>query len=214
MSVLLSLLLAAPSIAAAAPKSVRLYGGPKSEDILRRFVEKNPNLKARLDQAARREEAYLIEVRESDLRDAVRDIRPGDNLRSNLEKTTGQKRREELSALPGMKAAAKPVCHTVVECPIPELAIDAPDAEHLSESVRRLVRPWMVLQQARGTGIVVTPVDGPGDAALTIKLKDLNTAPIVVNVTPRLLGGFKVWLDRPLYLAALYDRERAVVLTR
>lgn len=211
-SVLLALLLAVPSLSTAA--SVRLYGGPKSEDILRRFVEKNPALKARLDQAARREEAYLVEVRESDLRDAVRDIRPGDNLRSNLEKTTGQKRREALAALPGMKAAAKPVCHTVVECPVPELAIDAPDAEHLSESVRRLVRPWMVLQQARGTGIVLSPVDGPGDAALTIKLKDLNAAPLVVNVTPRLLGGFKVWLDRPLYLAALYDRERSVVLSR
>jgi hypothetical protein len=100
----------------------------------------------------------------------------------------------------------------VASCPTPELALDVLDPAQLPDSVRRLVRPWLVLQQARGSALVLTPVDGPGDAALSVKLKGLEPAPLIINVSPRLLGGFKVWVERPLYLAALYGREREAVL--
>ena len=207
---LLSLVLAVP--AAAAPAPVRISGGKKAEDKLRRFIEQDAALKARLDEAARREEAYLAEARESDLRDAVSDVHTGDQLLTGLEKSVGEKRRDILSSLPGMKAPALPACHTVAACPTPELALDVADAGHLSDSVRRLVRPWMILQQARGSKIELTPVDGPGDAALAVKLADLDAQPLILNVSPRLLGGFKVWFERPLFLAALYGRERDAVL--
>jgi hypothetical protein len=208
--VLLSLVLAVPALAAPAP--VRISGGKKAEDKLRRFVEQDIRLKARLEEAARREEAYLAEVRESGLRDAVSDVRSGDQLLTGLEKTVGEKRKDILSSLPGMKAPAEPACRDLVVCPTPDLALDVADASQLSDSVRRLVRPWMVLQEARGSEVELTPVDGPGDAALSVKLKDLDAQPLIINVSPRLLGGFKVWLERPLFLAALYGREREAVL--
>lgn len=208
--VLLSLVLAVPALAA--PSPVRISGGKKAEDKLRRFVEQDLALKARLEEAARREEYYLAEARESDLRDAVSDTHNGDNLLTGLEKSVGDKRKDILSALPGMKPAAVPACRDIVACPNPELALDVADAAQLSDSVRRLVRPWMVLQQARGSEVELTPVDGPGDAAVSLKLKDLDAQPLIINVSPRLLGGFKVWLERPLFLAALYGRERDAVL--
>ncbi|MDD5302202.1 MAG: hypothetical protein PHS14_03760 [Elusimicrobia bacterium] len=212
-SILLSLVLAAPSFAASSPKPVRLSGGAKAEDKLRRFVSQDAHLKARLDEAARREEFYVAEARESDLRDAVSDVHSGDNLRAGLEKTAGEKRKDILETLPGMKAPAVPVCRTVAACPTPDLALDVSDAESLPDSMRRLVRPWMVLQQARGSEIELSSIDGPGDAALSVKLKDLDAQPLIINVSPRLLGGFKVWFERPLVLAALYGREREAVLS-
>lgn len=208
VSLILSLVLAAPAFAASSPKPVRLSAGAKAEDKLRRFVSQDARLKARLDEAARREEFYIAEARESDLRDAVSDIHSGDNLRTGLEK-----RKDLLDALPGMKAPAVPACHTVAACPTPDLALDVADAESLPDSVRRLVRPWMVLQQARGSEVELASIDGPGDAALSLKLKDLDAQPLIINVSPRLLGGFKVWFERPLVLAALYGREREAVLS-
>ncbi len=208
--VLLSLVLAVPALAA--PSAVRIAAGRKAEDKLRRFIEQDPRLKARLDEAARREEYYLAEARESDLRDAVSDIQSGDRLLTGLEKSVGDKRRDLLSGLPGMKAPPLPACHNVSACPTPELALDVLDPGELSDSVRRLVRPWLVLQQARGLAVELSPVDGPGDAALSVKLKGLEAEPLIINVSPRLLGGFKVWVERPLYLAALYGREREAVL--
>lgn len=204
----LSLLAAAPALAAS---PVRLSGGAKSEDRLRRFVEQDASLKARLDDAARREEAFVAESRETDLRDAVSDF-SGERLRAGLEKSEGARRKDMLSALPGMKPAAVPSCRTLSDCPTPELAVDVADPARLAETVRRLVRPWMVLQQARGSEAVIAAAEGPGDAALTVKLRDLDAQPLVLNVSPRLLGGFKVWFERPLVLAALYGRERDAAL--
>ncbi|MDP3543689.1 MAG: hypothetical protein Q8T11_14570 [Elusimicrobiota bacterium] len=206
----LLVVLAVPALAA--PSAVRISGGKKAEDKLRRFVEQDERLKARLDEAVRREEYYLAEARESDLRDAVSDTHYGDNLRSGLEKSVGERRKDILSGLPGMRAAAAPACRDLVACPNPELALDVADAGQLFDSVRRLVRPWMILQQARGSAVELTPVDGPGDAALSVKVKGLDSQPLIINVSPRLLGGFKVWLERPLYLAALYGHERDAVL--
>lgn len=210
ITLLLSLILAAPAFAAS--RSVRLTRGTKAEDKLRRFVSLDAGLKARLDEAARREEFYIAEARESDLRDAVSDAGYQDDLRSGVRKTGDEKRMGFLETLPGMKAAAAAACHTVAECPTPELALDVADAESLPDSVRRLVRPWMVLQQERGSAIELTSIEGPGDGALSVKLKDLEAQPLIINVSPRLLGGFKVWLERPLFLAALYGREREAVL--
>ncbi|UPT73775.1 MAG: hypothetical protein M0D55_18305 [Elusimicrobiota bacterium] len=209
--ILLGLLAAAAPALAASP--VRLTGGAKAEDKLRRFIEQDAALKARLDEAARREEAYVAEARESDLRDAVSDF-SGESLRSALEKTSAEKRKDLVSGLPGMASAPKlsAPCRSVDDCANPELALDVADSRALAESVRRLVRPWMVLQQARGSEAVVSAVDGPGDAAIAVKLKDLDAQPLILNVSPRLLGGFKVWFERPLVLAALYGREREAVL--
>lgn len=206
----LLIVLAVPALAGAS--SVRISANKKAEDKLRRFIEQDPRLKARLDEAARREAYYLAEVRESDLRDAISDIQSGDQLLTGLEKSVGDKRKDILSSMPGMKAPPLPACHTVAACPTPELALDVLTPEELSDSVRRLVRPWLVLQQARGSAVELTPVDGPGDATLSMKVRGLDTQPLIINVSPRLLGGFKVWLENPLYLAALYGRERDAVL--
>lgn len=194
--------------ARAADKPLRLAGGPKSEDALRRFVSADPRLKAKIDDAVKREEAFLADNRDTDLRDAVADVNPAEELRRQLAQAGGSGRARALEQLPGMKAAPGALCGGLADCSTPELAMDVASAEQLPDALRGMVRPWMLLQAARGSEAVVTPAADAGDAILTVKLKGLDAAPLTLNVSPRILGGFKVWFDQPMTLASLYGRER------
>jgi hypothetical protein len=207
LTLLLALVVAAPAFAG----PVRLKGGAKSEEKLRRFVEKDAKLNARIKDAIRREERFVAEARESDLHDAVSDTSIND-LHAALERNTGEKRKAILEALPGMKALGGPACATLSSCPEPEMAIEVADARNLPDSLRRMVRPWMTLQQARGSEIEILTAEGEGDAALTVSLKGVAAPPLVLNVSPHLIGGFAVWFDQPEAATALYARERAAVL--
>lgn len=189
------LLLLAAGTASAAP-SLRLSGS-KAEDKLRRFVAGDKALRERLADVAAREAVFRAEARESDLRDAVSDAPP--------------ERERLLEQLPGLRRPTVTGCVSLKDCVTPELAADVADASELPDAVRRLVRPWMLLQEARGSVAVVSSASG-GDALLTVTLRDLDAAPLVLNATPRLLGGFKVFFDQPLQLAELYGRERAAAL--
>ena len=186
----------------ASAQSIRLPRGPKAEDVLRRFIEQDARLKAR-----------LAEARDSDLRDSIADKSGPEELKRRLAQASGARRESIIEQFPGMKAPAAPVCRSLGDCAVPELALDVADSARLPDSVRQLVRPWMLLQQARGSSVVITPAQ-TGDAVLTLKLKGLDAAPLTLNVSPRLLGGFKVWFDSPLVLASLYGRERDAALKR
>lgn len=205
LNLLLIALVAASSPAFAGP--VRLKGGSKSEEKLRRFVEQDEKLKARIADAARREERFVAEARESDLRDAVSDASIND-----VQKTTGEKRKAILESLPGMKAVSGPVCATLEACAEPAMSMEVPDARGLSDSMRLMIRPWMALQQARGSEVEITTAEGEGDTALVVKLKGVNAVPLLLNVSPHLIGGFSVWFDHPDAAAELYARERKAVL--
>ena len=170
---LLAFVVAAPAFAG----PVRLKGGAKAEEKLRRFVSQDAKLAARIQDAIRREERFVAEARESDLRDAVSDTSVND-LHANLEKTSGEKRKAILEALPGMKALGGPACATLADCAAPEMSIEVSDARNLPDSLRRMVRPWMTLQQARRSEVEVVTAEGEGDTALIVKLKGVNAVPL------------------------------------
>jgi len=211
---LLACLLAAagPSYAASS-KTIRIASGPKTEDALRRYIESDPTLRGRFIEAAERSETFLAEARDSDLRDAIADRSGPEEIKRQLAKASGAQRAGVIAQLPGMKAPAAPSCRTLSDCAVPDLAMDVADSSLLPDSVRRLVRPWMLLQQARGSSVEISTFE-TGDAVLSVKLKGLDAAPLTLNVAPRLLGGFKVWFDQPLVLASLYGRERDAALKR
>lgn len=206
---LLSVVVAAPAFAG----PIRLKGGAKSEEKLRSFIISDAKLRARLDDAAKREAAFVAEARESDLRDAVSDTAASD-IPVALTQTTGEKRKAVLEAMPGMKAVYGPFCATLTVCASPEMSVEVPDSRELSDTIRAMVRPWMVLQQARGSEIAVSPAEGAGDAALIVTLKGVDAQPLTLNVSPHLLGGFTVWYDQPQVAAGLYARERSAVLKK
>jgi hypothetical protein len=209
---LLAAALCAPAFARAADKPLFLKGGPKAEDALRRFVERDPRLKAKLDDVAERADALAAASRDADLRDAVAAPRGPDELSRRLAKASGPERKVLLSGLPGLQAPAAPSCRSLSECAAPELSVSVADAALLPDALRRVVRPWMLLQQARGSSVELSPVDGGGDAALKVGLKGLSGGPLTVDVTPAPAGGFRVSVERPQELAALYAREREAAL--
>jgi|GEM_PF-3925479 len=183
--------LAAPSMAA---NSVRLNGKPQDEAALLRFLSENPRVKARLDAAIRQEAALKPLAEETDLRDAVAD------------------RTGALDHGAGRGVPAPSSCRTLSDCAAPELATEAATAAELPQSIARIVRPWVLLQQARGGSLAVAPAAAPGDAALVLTPRGLRTAPLTVHVTARPLGGFDVWLERPFELAAVYGDARGAAL--
>jgi hypothetical protein len=190
------LLLASPAFSAT---TIRLGAGAKAEDKLRRFVANDKGLRSRLDDAMRREALFREEARETGLKDAVAD---------------DAKSREELIAeMPGMKMPPPAICATLAECHLPESAEVVPDAELLPDAVRRLMRPWLLLQEARGYKTEVTP-SAKGDALMVATLKGMDAPPLVLNVSPRLLGGFNVWFDEPARISELYERERAAIFAK
>jgi hypothetical protein len=190
---LLLLLLASPALSA----RIRVGADAKSSETLRRFVTADKAVKARLDDAKAREEAFRAEARESGLRDAV---------------AAAPATREELIAeLPGMKVPPAGPCASLAACATIELAEEVGHPELLSDAVRRMLRPWLLLQEARGRKADIETASAH-DALLTVRLRGVDTAPLVLNVSPRLLGGFRVWFDEPFRLSAVYERERAAAL--
>ena len=210
LPLLLVATLSAP--ARAADKPHFLTGGPKAEDALRRFVERDPKLKAKLDAAAEREEALLAKDRDADLRDAVAEMNGPAQLSRRVAAAPPPERRMLLEGLPGLMAPAAPTCPALSECAEPELSVAVADASLLPDALRRLVRPWMILQQARGSKVELSPAEGTGDAALTVGLKGLSAARLTVDVVPVGPSGFKVAFERPEELAALFAREREAAL--
>lgn len=192
----LALLLLCAAVDASA---LRLSAGPKAEDKLRRFVAEDRALRARLDDAVRREAVFRAEARETDLRDAVAE--------------TPATREDIIAQLPGMKVPPASNCPTFVECHQPPFSETVPHHELLSDAIRRMLRPWLLLQDARGRKLDVVPAK-TDNALLTAKLEGLADAPLTLNVSPSLLGGFNVWFDEPERLAALYERERARLIVR
>ena len=92
------------------------------------------------------------------------------------------------------------------------MSIEVSDSGDVPDTLRRMIRPWMTLQAERGSEISVVTAEGAGDAALIVKLKGVDAAPLTLNVSPHLIGGFLVWFDQPEAAAALYARERKAVL--
>lgn len=187
----LALLLMCSAVDASA---LRLAAGPKAEDKLRRFVAEDRALRARLDDAVRREAVFRAEARETDLRDAVAE--------------TPVTREDIIAQLPGMQVPPASNCPTFVECHQPPFSETVAHHELLPDAIRRMLRPWMLLQEARGRKLDVVP-SKTDNALLTAKLIGLEDAHLVLNVSPSMLGGFNVWFDEPARLAALYERERA-----
>jgi hypothetical protein len=199
--------------ARAEEKPVRLAGDAQAEEALRQFIEHNPKMTARLADVAKREQGLVAQNRDSDLHDAVSDATGPEDLTARLAKATAADRSGLLATMPGFKTLSPSTCHALIDCANPDLVADVGEPELLPSAVRELVRPWMLLQQARGAQLVLTPlVDTKDDGLLRLKLKGVDAAPLTLNVTPRPLGGFKVWFDQPLVLASVYGRERGIVL--
>lgn len=210
----LPLLLALLALSARAepPAAFELKGGAKAEESLRRFIGSDPAVQARLADASARSQAMTEELRSSDLRDALAEGRP-EVVEQPPADASGEERAAFLEGLPGMRALPGSACRSLADCATPEMSVEVTEGRWLPDALRRLIRPWMLLQRARRSSLELSP-RAEGDAVLAMKLRGIDAPPMTLQVTPSPLGGFTVGFARPEGLADLYARERAAALKR
>jgi len=178
----------------------------RAEDQLRVWLDQEPAIRAKLGLVQAQATAVPAVFAEPDLKDAVRDSGAPDPERS---------RRELLARLPGLQASSVPVCRDLAGCSAPLLSQDVAAGEPLEPAIRALLRPWLLLAEAQGRRISVTPAVGPeSQRILTVNLAAGGRSGVGLNAQARPAGGVHLWFDQALELAEAYSRQRAALLPR
>ncbi|MEK7858179.1 MAG: hypothetical protein AAB320_03475 [Elusimicrobiota bacterium] len=205
ISAALTVLLSAP-LAAQPPASLTLRGSVpahQTEARLGAWLDAQPLVARKIAQIS--SEARLLAdamAPESDLRDAMSD-RPAP-----------QDGPQSVAALPGMTAKPQAGCVALSDCANPPLALDVEDAAALRPALRRLLRPWLLLQQAGQDKIKIDAVAGEDARLLELSWAGTALKKVALNVSPKPEGGFRLWLDRPFELAEHYNAGRDAALRR
>lgn len=194
----------------AAPAKLTLSArqSAKADVRLRSWMESQPAIAKGVAAAIEREAAWRP-VLDPDLRDAVSD---SPSFHDRIQVAEGRKRQAMLSAMPGLKVPEAPVCGQLKDCVLPPLTAEVDDAEHLRLAIRSLIRPWLLLQQARGGSLALEAASGEGERIMTFSISELALRNVGVNVTAKPEGGYHVWLDQALVLSEIYDQQRQAAL--
>lgn len=192
----------------AAPLVVPAVEQREAEYRLRAWLELDDTLQAKLGQL---EAQHAAPFADPGLRDSVSDAPSAGDLRRRIEQAQTDKRRQLAARLPGMSAPDIRGCPTLGDCAQPPLALDVDDPEHLRAALRALLRPWMLLAQARGRKLRVEPSE-KADQLVRLESPALGVKDAAVLVRARPEGGYHLWLDRAFELAAVYGRERDAAL--
>lgn len=204
LSCAVTVLLASPLAAQSASLKLRsAEPASQAEARLGAWLDAQPAIARKISQAD--SEASLlaaIMAPESDLRDALSD-RPAP-----------KDERERLQSMPGMTAKPQAGCVTLQDCANPPLALDAADAAALRPALRRLLRPWLLLQQAGQGKIKIDAVAGEDARLLELTWAKTSLKKVALSVRPKPEGGFRLWLDRPFELADHYNAGREAALQR
>lgn len=189
--------------------SISARQSAKADIRLRSWMQTQPGISKGLAAAIEREAAWRPAM-DPDLRDAVSDSPP---LHDRIQVAEGKKRQSLLSALPGLKVPEAPTCADLKDCPLPPLAVDVDDSEHLRLAIRSLIRPWLLLQQARGGPLALEAAGGEGEKILSFSIPELSLKDVGVNITAKPEGGYHIWLDQALVLSSVYGQQRDAVLS-
>lgn len=178
------------------------------EDRLRAWLETDVSLSRRL--AAIEDSPVSPAAFDPDLRDSVSDAPSLGDLRRRIEESEADKRRALASKLPGMDEPSFETCLTLGECAQPPLSVEVADRAHLRAAARSLIRPWLLLQKARGGWVKVEAARKNGQLVI-MSLPELGRK-AAIKVEPKTGGGYRVWFDDGLALAHLFGIERDAAL--
>ena len=182
-----------------------------AEAGLKDWMRQQPALKKKLAALAR--EARRIEAeRPSDLRDAPSSIPSAEALRSRLEAAAPAERQALLERLPGLKADPLQACARLETCSSAPLSFDVERSAQVGPAVWALIRPWMLLQQARGFELGVLVDEEKGDRLLKLELEGEPRLALSLHAEAAPEGGFRLWLDGAPEAADWFARTRLAVL--
>jgi hypothetical protein len=178
------------------------------EDRLRAWLETDVSLSRRL---AAVEDAPTGPIAyDPELRDSVSDAPSLGDLRRRIEESETNKRRALAAKLPGMDEPNFATCLTLGECAQPPLTVEVDDRAHLRAATRALIRPWLLLQKARGGWVKIEAARKDGQLVI-MSLPELGRK-VAIKVEPKIGGGYRVWFEDGLALAHLFGVERDAAL--
>ena len=176
---------------------------------LKRWLGDQPAVKLKLARLKSQADAYAAE-RPTDLRDAAAGAPP---FSDRLREAGPLDRRDLLESLPGMRPNPLAACRTLESCAEPPVVVEASRAVEVGPAVWALIRPWMLLQQARGRelGVMVGESDADSDRFATLELESSDMT-LELNVAALPQGGFQVWLAGGANAAAAFKAARRPLL--
>lgn len=148
----------------------------------------------------------------SDLKDAVASPAPPPEIRDDILRAQGAQRQQLAERLPGMAAEPFDFCRDLEHCTRARTSFHVDDESLVRDAVAAVVRPWIILEKARGDALAFEPVEGAGDKILDLKLKSLPNAALGVHVEPVSTGGYDVWLTGSSNPGDLFRHARQDVL--
>ncbi|MCX5797061.1 MAG: hypothetical protein NTY77_16330 [Elusimicrobia bacterium] len=154
-----------------------------ADDRLRAWLATEPKVREKI---ARTQGSAVVLV-EPDLKDAVAD-RPA-----------------------GPPSPQQPACQDLRSCAVPPLTLDIPPGESVEAAIRSMLRPWILLADARGTRLGVASAGSEGQAVLSMNLQGLGLSGVELNIAPKPGSGTHLWFSRGLELAEIYARERETI---
>ena len=120
--------------------------------------------------------------------------------------------RRLMERLPGMAPKPFASCRVLEGCAEAPLAFHIEKGEHVPETVAALVRPWVLLQKARGKELIFNFAPGAGDRLMNMNLEGLPQASFAVHISAPLTGGCEVSLRGRPDPSRLFDEQRRAVL--
>ncbi|MBI4387246.1 MAG: hypothetical protein HY551_07675 [Elusimicrobia bacterium] len=208
-------LVAAQSLWAQSSQDLRYSppsGGRSDELQLRSWLKSHSKVRRKLASVVRDATAAGHDIPQ-DLRDA-----PGpanvQSLKERIEQAEPIERRMLLERLPGMRAAAFDACRSLSTCARAPSLLHVENPSLVDDAVVALIRPWMILQNARGKELRIVSSAGAGEQLVRLKLGGLEKAVLEVHASPTPMGGVNVWLYGRPDPSALFDQERRALLAQ
>ena len=145
----------------------------------------------------------------SDLKDAV--AAPQPEIRDDILRAQGDQRQRLAEHLPGMAPEPFDYCRNLEQCTQARTSFHVDDESSVRDAVAGLVRPWIILEKARGNALDFEPAED-GQKILDLKMKSLPDAGLGVNVEHVSTGGYDVWLTGKSNPGDLFRHTRDAVL--
>jgi hypothetical protein len=145
----------------------------------------------------------------SDLKDAV--AAPAPEIREDILRADGSKRQRLADRLPGMAPEPFDICRNLEQCTQARTSFHVDEESMVRDAVAALVRPWIILEKARGNALDFAPAQG-GEKILDLKVKSLPDAALSVHVEAVSTGGYDVWLTGSSNPGDLFRHSRDAVL--
>ena len=116
---------------------------------------------------------------------------------------------QPLERMPGMTADPLASCQTLEQCPKAILTLRVDDPKDLRPAIVAMIRPWMLLQQARKKELIINIAAQDEDRLLAMGVEGLILPSIELYVEPSHNGSYSLSFRSSADIATIYEAARS-----